>query len=61
MSRQDILTHAGKISAELAQKKAQIEFEDYRKKSIYDLSEVESQFIESLEKAQKQIEAQKNK
>ena len=33
MSRQEVLTHAGKISAELAKKKALMEYEFYRKKS----------------------------
>jgi hypothetical protein len=60
MSRQDILTDAGKISAELARKKANLEYENYLKNSNMELSEVEKQFLASLENARKQIE-NKNK
>ena len=49
MSRQDILTHAGKISAELAKKKAMEEYDAYKIKSVNELSEVEAQFIKSIE------------
>ncbi len=55
MSRQEVLTHAGKISAELAQKKALAEYDTYKGKSGDELSEVEKQFIESIEKAGKQL------
>jgi len=55
MSRQEVLTHAGKISAELAQKKALAEYDTYKGKSADELSEVEKQFIESIEKAGKQL------
>ncbi|MBE2279868.1 MAG: virulence RhuM family protein, partial [Ignavibacteriaceae bacterium] len=50
MSRQNILTDAGRISAELAEKKAIAEYENYKSKAVDDLSEVEKQFIESIEK-----------
>jgi hypothetical protein len=59
MSRQDILKNAGHISAELAQKKALAEYENYQKKSLNELSEVEKQFIESIEKARKQLQNKK--
>jgi len=55
MSRQDVLTHAGTISAELAQQKALAEFESYKSKSANELSEVERQFIASIEQAEKQL------
>lgn len=55
MSRQDVLTSAGKISAELAQKKALTEYDNYKRKSADELSEVEKQFIASIEKAHKQL------
>ncbi|MCX7875067.1 MAG: virulence RhuM family protein [Melioribacteraceae bacterium] len=61
MSRQEVLTHAGKISAELAQQKALAEYEAYKKKSEEDLSEVEKQFIASIEQAQKKLKALKPK
>jgi hypothetical protein len=55
MSRQDVLTHAGKISAEIAQKKALAEYATYQNKSDKDLSEVEKQFIASIEEANKHV------
>ncbi len=55
MSRQDVLNHAGKISAELAQKKALAEYDNYKSKSADELSEVEKQFIASIENANKQL------
>jgi len=61
MSRQDVLTHAGKISAELAKQKALAEYEDYKTTADDELSEVEKQFIASIEKAQKKIEGKKKK
>jgi hypothetical protein len=60
MSRQDVLTHAGKISAELAQKKALEEYDMYRKKSLDELSEVETQFIASIEQATEKLKLKKS-
>lgn len=59
MSRQDILNHTGKISAERAQQKAFSEYEDYKSKSLTEISEVEKQFLESIEKIRKQLEDKK--
>jgi len=61
MSRQEVLTHAGKISAELAQQKALAEYEAYKKKSEDELSEVEKQFIASIEQANKKLKQLKPK
>lgn len=61
MSRQDVLTHAGKISAEIAQNKAFAEYEAYKSKSEHELSEVEKQFIESIEQARKKLEGRNPK
>lgn len=55
MSRQELLANAGKISAELAQNKAVSEYELYKSKTIYELSDVEKQFIESINIAQKKL------
>ena len=55
MSRQDVLTHAGKISAELAQKKALEEYDAYKQKSLDELSGVEKQFIASIEQANEKL------
>lgn len=60
MSRQDILTGAGKISAELAQKKAIEEYNTYKEKNIDELTEVEKQFLESIQNAQKLLKEAKN-
>ncbi len=55
MGRQDVLTHAGKISAELAQQKALEQYDVYKKKSLDELSEVEKEFIASIEQARKKL------
>jgi hypothetical protein len=57
MSRQEALTHAGKISAELAQHKASAEYESYKKKSDDELSDVEKQFLAGIEQANKKLKA----
>ena len=61
MSRQEVLTHAGKISAEIAQQKALAEYTSYTNKSADELSEVEKQFIASIEQAEKQLQKLKKK
>jgi hypothetical protein len=61
MSRQDVLVNAGKISAELAQRKALAEYEAYKHKTDEELSEVEKQFIASIEQANKKLKALKTK
>jgi hypothetical protein len=61
MSRQDVLANAGKISAEIAQRKALEEYETYKGKPEDELSEVEKQFIESIEKANKELKNLKSK
>lgn len=55
MSQQNILADAGKISAELAQQKALAEYETYKSKPQDELSEVEKQFLASIEQAEKQV------
>ena len=59
MSRQDVLTNAGNISAEIAQRKALAEYETYKIKSADELSEVEKQFIASIEQANKKLKTLK--
>jgi hypothetical protein len=61
MSRQEVLNHAGKISAELAQEKALSEYNAYKSKSEDELSEVEKQFLASIEQAEKQLKKMKKK
>jgi hypothetical protein len=55
MSRQEVLTHAGNISAEIAQQKALSEYETYKHTSVDVLSTVEQQFIASIEQAQRHL------
>jgi len=55
MSRQDVLTDAGKISAELAEKKALAEYSTYKEKTLDELSPVEKHFLESIETAEKKL------
>jgi len=52
------LTHAGKISHDLALNKARQEYEKYRKELLEQPTEVENHFIEA-EKIIKQIDAGK--
>jgi len=59
MSRQDVLSYAGRISAEIAREKALAEYETYNSKSNEELSEVEKQFIASIEEAEKQLKNHK--
>lgn len=61
MSQQTILHDAGKISAELAQRKALTEYETYKSKPQDELSEVEKQFLASIEQAEKQVRKIKKK
>jgi hypothetical protein len=61
MSMQEVLTHAGTISAEIAQQKALAEYENYQSKSANELSEVEKQFIASIEQAEKQVKKLKKR
>ena len=55
MNRKEILTHAGKISAEQAAEKALLEYEKYKERTKNDLSEVEKHFIETLKQAELQV------
>jgi hypothetical protein len=55
-SRKELLNHAGKISRELAEKKALAEFAKYKERTAEELSPIETHFLENLEKKQKEIE-----
>jgi hypothetical protein len=61
MSQQTILEDAGKISADLAQRKALTEYEHYKNKASDELSEVERQFLTSIEVAEKYVKKQQKK
>lgn len=55
ISRKDILTHAGKISAKLAKEKADHEYDKFKERTNNDLSPVEIHFLEKFEREQKRL------
>lgn len=55
ISRKDILTHAGKISAKLAKEKADHEYDKFKERTKNDLSPVEIHFLENFEREQKML------
>lgn len=55
ISNRDLLTHAGKISAEIAKQKADLEYEKFRERTKYELSPVEIHFIDQFEAEQKRL------
>ena len=56
VSRKDLLTHAGKISHEVAEKKALFEFSKYKTRMLNELTPIEKHFLESIEDKQKELE-----
>lgn len=55
ISRKDILTHAGKISAKLAKEKADQQYDKFKERSKNNLSPVEIHFLENFEREQKKL------
>ena len=55
ISRKDILTHAGKISAKLAKEKADTEYDKFKERTKNDLSPVEIHFLENFERERKRL------
>ncbi len=55
LSNKQLLSHAGKISAEIAKKKAYSEFNKYQARTQNQLSPVEIHFIENFERQQKKL------
>jgi len=55
ISRKDILTHAGKISAKLAKEKADAEYDKFKERIKNELSPVEIHFLENFEREQKRL------
>lgn len=55
LSNRDLLTHAGKISAEIAKQKADAEYDKFRERTKYDLSPVEIHFIDQFESEHKRL------
>ena len=55
ISRKDILTHAGKVSAKLAKEKADSEYDKFKERTKNELSPVEIHFLENFEREQKKL------
>lgn len=55
ISRKDILTHTGKISAKLAKEKADTEYDKFKERTQNELSAVEIHFLENFEREQKKL------
>lgn len=55
LSGKELLSHAGKISAELAKQKADTEYDKPKERTTYSLSPVEIHFLENFEKEQKKL------
>ena len=55
LSGKGLLSHAGKISAELAKQKADTEYNKFKERTVYSLSPVEIHFLENFEKEQKKL------
>ncbi len=55
LSGKELLTHAGRISAELAKEKADMEYNKFKERTAYELSPVEIHFLENFEKEQKKL------
>lgn len=61
LSNRELLTHAGKISAEVARKKADSEHEKFQSRAQYSLSPVEIHFIDQFLEQQKALAERRNK
>ena len=61
ISRKEILTHAGKISAKLAKEKADQEYDKFKERTKNNLSPVEIHFLENFEREQKRLLGGKGK
>lgn len=55
LSNRELLTHAGKISAEIVKQKADAEYDKFRERTNYELSPVEIHFIDQFEAEQKRL------
>ena len=55
----ELLTHAGTISAELAKQKVSQEYDKFKERTQYEPSPVEIHFLESFEKEQKELKNKK--
>ena len=60
ISRKDILTHAGRISAQLAKAKADAEYDKFKERTKNELTPVEIHFLEQFEREQKKLSNKNN-
>ena len=60
LSGKELLNHAGKISAEIAKKKADMEYNKFKVRTSHSLSKVEMDFIDNFEKERKRLTADRN-
>ena len=61
ISEREILTHAGKVSHEIALMKANEEFTKFTERTKNELSQVEKHFIESIDGTAKKLKESKKK
>ena len=55
LSGKELLTHAGRISAEIAKQKADMEYDKFKVRTANELTPVEIHFLENFEKEQKKL------
>jgi hypothetical protein len=55
ISEREVLTHAGRVSREVADAKANLEFRRYQELRKNDLSRVELDFMKSLEESERKL------
>lgn len=60
LSGKELLTHAGKISAEVAKQKANQEYDKFRERTQYQLSPVEVHFLDAFEAKRKRLGGKKS-
>ena len=60
ISRKDILTHAGRISVQLAKAKADSEYDKFKERTKNELTPVEIHFLEQFEREQKKLSDKKS-
>ena len=60
ISRKDILTHAGRVSAQLAKAKADAEYDKFKERTKNELSAAEIHFLEQFEREQKKLTEKKD-
>ena len=60
LSGKELLTHAGKISAEVAKQKANEEYDKFHERTQHQLSPVEVHFLDAFEAERKRLGGKKS-